>query len=277
MILSVGKFVLLYLAVRAGAQVTCKGTFEPITACAFASAQKPGWNTGNSLDAIPTETSWGQPLLVNSTFTNVKNHGFRGVRLPGTSSSLKIMLNQPNKRITVTWADHFITNSSAWEIDPAWLQRVEDVVDMMTSNGLYTIVNAHHDSWSWLDPTAANANLTMMQEKFYCLWYQVGTKLACKSNLLALEALNEPSGSSASDAAFLTHLQETFIRAINDSGDFNSKRVIVLGGMGDDWQKAVQYFKRPDANATNPWALTYDYYGLCKLPPSYIPNILTMV
>jgi endoglucanase len=123
---------------------------------------------------------------------------------------------------------------------------------MVTSNGLYTIVNAHHNSWSWLDPTAVNANLTMMQEKSYRLWYQVGTNLACKSGLLAFEALNEPSGSSASDVAFLTQLQEMFIRAINDAGGFNSKRVIVLGGMGDNWQNAVQYFKRPDANVTNP-------------------------
>jgi endoglucanase len=91
MALSAGKFALLYLAARAGAQVTCKGTFEPITAYAFASGLNPGWNAGNSLDAIPTETSWGQPLLVNSTFINVKNHGFNGVRLPGTLSALLTM------------------------------------------------------------------------------------------------------------------------------------------------------------------------------------------
>ncbi|KAE9371779.1 glycoside hydrolase family 5 protein [Stipitochalara longipes BDJ] len=220
-------------AATALAQVTCKGTFESISAYNFAAGLNLGWNAGNSLDAIPTETSLGQPLLVNSTFTNVKNHGFKGVRLP------------------ITWTDHFIVNSSTWDIDPVWLQRVEDVVDMVISNELYTIVNAHHDSWSWLDPTAASANLTLMQEKLYRLWYQVGNKLACKSNLLAFEALNEPSRSSSSDAAFLTSLQETFIRAINDAGGFNSRRVIVL----------VQYFQRPSANITNPWALTYHYYG----------------
>jgi hypothetical protein len=80
---SAGKLALLCFAVRAGAQVTCQGTFERITAQRFASDLNPGWNAGNSLDAIPTETSWGQPLLVNSTFTNVKNHGFKGVRIPG--------------------------------------------------------------------------------------------------------------------------------------------------------------------------------------------------
>jgi endoglucanase len=99
----------------------------------------------------------------------------------------------------VTWADHFISDYPSYTIDPVWLQRVSDVVDMITSNGLYTFVNAHHDS-SWLDPTVPNANFTMMQEKFYALWYQVGSTLGCKSSLVGFEALNEPAGSSASDA-----------------------------------------------------------------------------
>lgn len=141
---------------------------------------------------------------------------------------------------------------------------------MVTSEGMYVVVNAHHDSWSWLDPTATGANFTMMEEKFYRLWYQVGTKLGCKSSLVAFEALNEPSGSSASDAAFLTTLQKLFIKAINDAGGFNAKRVIVLGGMGDSYVSAVQYFQRPAANITNPWIFTYHYYGPCKLRRSEI-------
>ncbi|KAH6661678.1 hypothetical protein B0J14DRAFT_496860, partial [Halenospora varia] len=48
----------------------------------------------------------------------------------------------------------------SYTIDPAWLQRVSDVVDIAVSNGLYVIVNAHHDSWSWLDPLAAGSNHT---------------------------------------------------------------------------------------------------------------------
>jgi endoglucanase len=169
-----------------------------------------------------------------------------------------------DEQFPVTWADHFTSDAPSYTIDPTWLQRVSDVVDMITSNGLYVIVNAHHDSYTWLDPTAANANLTMMEDKFYHLWYQIGTMLGCKSNLLAFEALNEPSGSSSLDAAFLTSLQTTFIKAINDAGGFNSKRVIVLGGLGDGIAPAVQYFQRPASNVTNPWAFTYHYYSPCE-------------
>jgi endoglucanase len=174
----------------------------------------------------------------------------------------------------LTWADHFISDYPSYAVDPVWLQRVSDVVDMITSNGLYTFVNAHHDS-SWLDPTVPNANFTMMQEKFYALWYQVGSKLGCKSSLVGFEALNEPAGSSASDAAFLTSLQTIFIQAINDAGGFNSKRVIVLGGLGDSWTSAVQYFQSPASNVTNPWALTYHYYGPCKF--QCLPNMFVIL
>jgi endoglucanase len=78
-----------YLAITAAvlttacARVTCGGKFDPISASTFTAALNPGWNPGNTMDATPDETSWGNPLLVNSTFANVKKLGFNGIRLPG--------------------------------------------------------------------------------------------------------------------------------------------------------------------------------------------------
>lgn len=43
----------------------------------------PGWNLGNTLDAVPDETSWGNILTPASVFDDVKAKGFKGVRLPG--------------------------------------------------------------------------------------------------------------------------------------------------------------------------------------------------
>ncbi len=65
------------------AQLTCPGFFRKISAWDFAVGLNPGWNAGNTLDAMPTETSWGQPLLTNQTFTNANNRGFKGIRIPG--------------------------------------------------------------------------------------------------------------------------------------------------------------------------------------------------
>lgn len=45
---------------------------------------------------------------------------------------------------TVTYTHHFTGESPDWTIDPVWLQRVEDVVDMALERDLYVITNVHH-------------------------------------------------------------------------------------------------------------------------------------
>ncbi|KAF2198955.1 endoglucanase B [Delitschia confertaspora ATCC 74209] len=203
----------------------------------------PGWNLGNTLDAVQNEGDWNNPPVVASTFDDIKASGYKGIRLP------------------VTWAYHFTGSSPDWTVDPKWLQRVEDVVDMVTTRGLYTIVNAHHDSTSWADVSAAGANLTMIEEKFYRLWYQIGTKLACKSSLVAFEPINEPSGSTAEHGKELNKLNNLFLQAINDAGGFNAQRVVTLVGLGEDGAKTSQWFERPDAKYKNPYAIQYHYYS----------------
>ncbi|KAF2476416.1 endoglucanase B [Lindgomyces ingoldianus] len=221
----------------------CTGTFTPISASSFIAAMNPGWNLGNTLDAVQNEGDWNNPPVVASTFDDVKVAGFKGVRLP------------------VTWAYHFTGSSPDWTVDPTWLQRVSDVLDMITSRGFYTIVNAHHDSWVWADITQANANITMIEEKFYRLWYQVGTKLACKGSMVAFEPINEPPGTTAEHGAELNKLNGIFLQAINDAGGFNTQRVVTLVNAGEDGVKTSQWFKRPDAKFKNPWAIQYHYYS----------------
>jgi endoglucanase len=152
-------------------------------------------------------------------------------------------------------------DEAPWTVDASWLQRVSDVIDMITSNGLYVMVNAHHDSWASFDLAAASANYTRYEEKFYSLWYQIGEKLACKSSMVAFEPLNEPTGSTVEQAAELNKLQRIFLNAINDAGGHNSKRIVVLGGLGDNAVNMVQWLQLPSSNITNPYALTFHYYS----------------
>ncbi|KAL2846655.1 glycoside hydrolase superfamily [Aspergillus pseudoustus] len=220
----------------------CSGTFTPITAEDFVAGLHPGWNLGNTLDAIPDEGSWNNAPVEEGTFDIIKESGFNSVRLP------------------VTWTHHFTGGSPDWTVDPEWLQRVSDVLDMITSRDLYAIVNVHHDSWEWADVTASGANLTLIEEKFYRLWYQIGTKLACKSNLVAFESINEPPANTAEDGAEINKLNSIFLQAIADAGGFNSQRVVNLVGGGQDSIKTSQWFEAP-ANITNPWAIQFHYYS----------------
>src|ERR1700722_12346821 len=56
----------------------------PGSAMQFAAAMQPGWGLGNSLDAIPAETSWGNPPVTKALLDAVRAQGFRSVRIPVT-------------------------------------------------------------------------------------------------------------------------------------------------------------------------------------------------
>lgn len=62
---------------------TCNGTFNAITAQQFVDALNPGWNLGNTLDAVEDEGDWNNAPVTEDTFDDVKAAGFKGIRLPG--------------------------------------------------------------------------------------------------------------------------------------------------------------------------------------------------
>lgn len=68
------------------AAVECTGTFEPISASEYVAGINPGWNLGNTLDAVPNEGSWNNPPVQAVTFKDIKAAGFKSVRIPGMRS-----------------------------------------------------------------------------------------------------------------------------------------------------------------------------------------------
>lgn len=105
----------------------------------------------------------------------------------------------------------------------------------------------------------------MIQEKFYATWLQIGKTLACKSAMVAVEPINEPSSNTAADAAHIMAFNMLLLRALTESGGHNARRVVTLIGPGEDGQKTTQYFV-PPKNITNPWAIQFHYYSPCKKP-----------
>lgn len=104
----------LYMSTMALAQLP--------TAQQVSSQMKVGWNLGNTLESICSETAWnGGVVTTQALIDKVKASGFNTVRLP------------------VSWDCH-ATNGV---IDPAWLARVKQVVDYCINDNLYVIVNIH--------------------------------------------------------------------------------------------------------------------------------------
>jgi len=135
---------------------------------------KRGINIGNSLDAIPNETGWGNPLIQKYYFDDYVNAGFTCIRIP------------------ITWKYH-ISNTSPFTIDQTWLNRVDSIVTWGLNKGLYIIINIHHEEGLKQIDTMKNlvAKATMIA-KYDSLWSQISTHFKDKSENLFFEMLNEP-------------------------------------------------------------------------------------
>lgn len=141
------------------------------------------------------------------------------------------------------------------------MDRVETVIDAALATGVYVILNVHHDSWVWADVTASGANITAIEERFTSLWYQIGTRFACKSSKLIFEALNEPVGTTQDHATELNKLNDIFLTQINNAGGFNPQRVVSLSGLGMDSIKTSEWFERGTLFPSQPWGIQFHYYS----------------
>ena len=56
---------------------------------AYVDAMQPGTNLGNTLDAVPTETSWGNPPTTQAMIQHIAALGFKSIRIPVTWRDLR--------------------------------------------------------------------------------------------------------------------------------------------------------------------------------------------
>ncbi|MEU4249974.1 cellulase family glycosylhydrolase [Amycolatopsis sp. NPDC026612] len=182
----------------------------PPTAMAAVAAMQPSWNLGNTLDAIPDETSWGNPPVTKALFDTIRAQGFRSVRIP------------------VTWGGHQ-SATAPYTIDPAFLARVEQVVRWAESDGLSVVLNVHHDSWQWI--AAITTDHDNVLARFTATWSQIAAAFRDEPAKLLFESVNEPAFTNATDAQklrLLNELNTTFHTIVRGSGGRNATRLLVL-------------------------------------------------
>lgn len=182
---------------------------------------KVGWNLGNSLDCYNVtwdvddfETAWSNPKTTKQMIDTVKNAGFNAVRIP------------------VSWADHLDDEGN---IDSLWLKRVQQVVDYAVDNHLYTILNMHHDDYTWLTPTKEKES--EVTEKYTHIWTQIAEQFKNYDSTLLFEGLNEPRvvgsekewvGGTEEEREVINHLLQAFVDTVRSSGGNNAKRTLVI-------------------------------------------------
>ncbi|MGK3944300.1 cellulase family glycosylhydrolase [Streptomyces caeruleatus] len=186
----------------------------PAGAMDAVAAMQPSWNLGNTLDAIPDETSWGNPKVTKDLFDTLRAQGFRSVRIP------------------VTWTDHQ-SATAPYTIDATFMSRVEQVVDWALADGLYVVLNVHHDSWQWISKMPADHDNVLA--RFNAIWTQVSSTFRDEPRALLFESVNEPVFDNATDAQkaqLLDELNTSFHKIVRASGGGNANRLLVLPTLG---------------------------------------------
>ncbi|GGX18245.1 cellulase family glycosylhydrolase [Streptomyces lomondensis] len=182
----------------------------PARAMDAVAAMQPSWNLGNTLDAIPDETSWGNPKATRELLKTIRAQGFRSVRIP------------------VTWSAHQST-TAPYTVDAAYMKRVKEVVDGALAENLYVVVNVHHDSWQWIEKISTDHDNVLA--RFNALWTQISAAFRNEPRTLLFEGVNEPifaDATAAQKTRLMEELNTSFHKVVRASGGGNKDRLLVL-------------------------------------------------
>lgn len=186
-----------------------------------------GWNLGNSLDAhgvnnLSSETYWGNPKTSKEMIDAVSAQGFNTIRIP------------------VTFSGH-VGGAPDYAIDPAWLDRVQEVVDYAVSNDMFILLDTHHEPDYWLIPT--EEKYEAVSKQLTAIWKQVAERFRDYDEKLMFEGMNEPrvkgsaeewNGGSDKEKAVVTKLNQDFIDTVRATGGNNTTRCLIICPYGNN-------------------------------------------
>lgn len=223
-------------------------------------AMGAGWDLGNSLDAYngntPSETAWGNPKVTRELIHAVKAAGFSTIRIP---------------------VSYMGKADSSGNIDKDWLDRVQTIVDYAMDEGLYVVINVHHDgnndTNSWIDVTAADQ--APIRTKFAGMWKQIAERFKSYGERLIFEAMNEilEEGNYSTNLKADTYpninaLNQLFVDTVRATGGTNASRWLLIPGYNTNIDAITSDigFVLPKDSAKNKLMVSvhfYDPYDLC--------------
>ena len=211
-----------------------KGDYQEESAAQAVKNMGLGTCFGNCLDAVDInktmeknsvtdfEKCWGQEPTTKPMVDFLKKNGFNSVR------------------IAVTWFQHMKEDGT---VDEAWMNRVQEVVDYVIDNGMYCILNVHHDTgaapddksythWIKADLNNYNANKT----KFEYLWTQIANRFKSYDQHLVFEGYNEMldanntwnAPKNANSYKGLNGYAQSFVNAVRATGGNNETRNLIV-------------------------------------------------
>ena len=166
-----------------------------------------------------------EPELTSEWFQFLKSEGFNSIRFQ------------------VTWFNH--TNDETYEIDQAWLNKVEDYINLALENDLYVSINLNWDMASNYNPGMSEEEIARLngrhgwltldgdpktEARFAAVWKQISEYFKDYDEHLIFEAMNEPM---ATDDVMSS------LGAVNDP---NGRGWSSIGGVADNLNRLNQIF-----------------------------------
>jgi len=216
------------------------GGMRDITSLQLSKEMSPGWNLGNSLEAMDAkkpyawgstnfqETEWGNPKVTQSMMDAVKAAGFKTVRIP------------------VAWKVYADANDN---ISPQWMARVKEVVGYARKAGLYAVINVHWDG-GWMQPTYKQQ--PMVNARLAKYWTQIANAFKDADDHLLFAGTNEVmvdgnyDPPTAEYCSVQNGFNQLFVKTVRATGGNNAKRHLVVQAFNTNVDAA------PTCNATLP-------------------------
>lgn len=239
-----------------------------------------GWNLGGSFECTGTivrdsaknrtdnegtdyETWWGNPLATKELIKAIKTKGFNAIRVP------------------ITWVHHFIfDNNGNLTISPSFLNRVKEVVGWILDEGMYCIINTHHDDanygegetmakelnnpwdmtyplqWLHADDKVSNPEVkedyAEIERRFKQVWTVIANEFKNFNNNLIFEGYNELQGwrrdwsnPTVAQLNNANKLNQAFVNTVRASGGNNTTRVLCVQTYGGYETSRMGAFKLP--------------------------------
>jgi endoglucanase len=206
--------------------------FNDISATDLVANIKLGWNLGNTLDANPTETSWGNPLTKKTNIDAIKNAGFNAIRIP------------------VSWSHHV---DKDYVVNTSFMNRVKEIVGYAMDNDMYILLNTHHDEGIF---KFQNKDMVNSKIAFERIWQQIAENFKNENEKLIFEGLNEPrtigssaewNGGTKEERDNLNEMEQIFVDVVRASGSNNVKRILMVSTYAASAeQSAMSGVKIPD-------------------------------
>lgn len=203
---------------------------EELTMQSIVNDMKIGWNLGNSLESpspeksdaslADYETSWGNPVTTRKMILEVIKAGFNTIRIP------------------VTWGK-LMHIGPEYRINDKWLNRVQEVVDYAYNEGVYVIIDIHHeDDWLFLGDKKAETKAMKILNN---LWVQIAERFKTYDYHLIFETMNETRLIGSIDEwtigtiesrITINKFNEIAVNAIRSTGQMNITRPLIIKTIG---------------------------------------------